>query len=122
MTPVQAVVGCLVPIYNLYGVRPAVAGFAADFNRFAMRHNIGPFRAASGLYEVFSACLAASALPCLTPVTLPAVLYLAVPLMTDMCRAINAVADAQAEVEADAPAVEVRRADRHTGHVVPLGE
>ncbi|MBM3475241.1 MAG: hydrogenase maturation nickel metallochaperone HypA [Armatimonadetes bacterium] len=118
MAPSQAVTGCLVPLYNLYGVPVAVAGFAADFNRFAMRHSIGPFRAASGLYEVFSACFVASAVPCLTPVTLPAVLYLAVPLMTDMCKAINAVADAQAQAEADDLAADAPR----TGRAIPLGE
>jgi hypothetical protein len=100
MKPATAVAYCFIPLYNLYWIFHAVAGFAADFNRFAVRYRTGAFRASPGLYQAFCACVACSIIPCVQIATVPLALGLAVAVMADMCAAINAVADAQARLDA----------------------
>jgi hypothetical protein len=122
-TPAAAVLGCIIPVYNIYGLFQATVGFAQDFNRLAQRERIEGGRARVTLYGVWCACLLLAPVPVVAEALLQGILrvYLgsgAIPLwslalsvsaamglivpvttplvIVDMCNAINAIADAQA--------------------------
>ena len=125
MTPAAAVLRCLIPVYNVYGLFQAIVGFAYDFNRLAEREGLEGVRARVWLYWTWCLSLWLTLLPLATAVLLSeasaafgtaisssvvaplivcvnGVAALILPLATallivDMCNAINAIADAQAD-------------------------
>lgn len=95
MTPRKVVLRCLIPVYNLFWVYQAVLGFAHDFNAFAERHYIQGTRANVELYQFWCLFAVCASVPC-GGLPAGAVLLVLTPIiMTSMCNAINAVADAQ---------------------------
>ena len=120
-TPAAAVLRCLIPVYNIYGLFQATVGFAHDFNRLAEHQGLEGVRARVRLYWTWYVCLWLTLIPVVAAVLLDVafayfwgpvspvpllralcvsalagliLLVLTACVISDMCEAINAIADA----------------------------
>lgn len=95
-TPIQAVVYLLVPVFNLYWLFPAVAGFSADYNRYLQRHRLVVPSLSVPLYAAFSTALALNIVLIFVPYVNYGLFLLVVTLtffvVRGNCRAINQLA------------------------------
>jgi hypothetical protein len=94
-TPGKAVGFLFIPIFNLYWMFQAIWGWAQDYNKYTVRHNVNVPKMPEGLFMAQSICLICSIIPFLGVLAALGHLILVFVNASKICDGINALAGAQ---------------------------